>query len=125
MLFRSHAPGFWWSLVSAAVTIIAGLVLIGWPIAGAISLTIVLAAYLVAEGIASMMFAYEHRTAMPGRWGWLLVNGLIDIVLAGIIVWILPAGALWALGLFIGIDFAFGGISLIAMALEARQGAPR
>jgi len=124
-LMHRHAPGFWWSLVSAAVTIIAGLVLIGWPIAGAISLTIVLAAYLVAEGIASMMFAYEHRTAMPGRWGWLLVNGLIDIVLAGIIVWILPAGALWALGLFIGIDFAFGGISLIAMALEARQGAPR
>jgi uncharacterized membrane protein HdeD (DUF308 family) len=122
-LMHRHAPGFWWSLVSAIVTIVAGLLLVGWPVAGAVSLTLVLTAYLVAEGVASMMFAYEHRRHLSGRWGWLFLNGAIDLVLAGIIVWLLPAAALWALGIIIGVDFLFGGASLIGMALEARQAA--
>jgi uncharacterized membrane protein HdeD (DUF308 family) len=97
--------------------------LVGWPVAGAVSLTLVLTAYLAAEGVASMMFAYEHRRHLSGRWGWLFLNGAIDLVLAGIIVWLLPAAALWALGIIIGVDFLFGGASLIGMALEARQAA--
>ncbi|HEX3483455.1 MAG TPA: HdeD family acid-resistance protein [Micropepsaceae bacterium] len=117
------APGFWWSMVSAIVTIAAGVILVAWPLMGAISLTLVLAAYLFAEGIASMMFAFGHREVMTGRWGWLFLNGIIDLVLAAIIVLLLPVGALWALGLFIGIDFVFGGMSLIAMSLEARHAA--
>jgi uncharacterized membrane protein HdeD (DUF308 family) len=116
-----HAPGFGWSLASAIVTIIAGLFLIGWPFGGVVSLTVVLAAYLVADGIASMLFAYEHRAQLHSRWGWLFLNGVIDLLLAGIIVWVLPLGAFWALGLIIGIDFIFGGSSLIAMALASRH----
>jgi uncharacterized membrane protein HdeD (DUF308 family) len=120
-LMGRHVPGFWWSLISAIITIIAGLYLVGWPFTGAVSLTIVLAAYLLAEGIASMLFAYEHRRQLTARWGWLFVNGIIDLFLAGIIVWLLPFAAVWALGLIIGIDFIFGGASLIGMALAARD----
>jgi uncharacterized membrane protein HdeD (DUF308 family) len=120
-LMGRHAPGFWWSLISAIITIVAGLYLVGWPFTGAVSLTIVLAAYLVAEGIASMLFAYEHRRQLTARWGWLFLNGVIDLFLAGIIIWLLPFAAVWALGLIIGIDFIFGGSSLIGMALAARQ----
>ena len=120
-LMSRRAPGFWWSLISAAITIVAGLYLIGWPFAGAVSLTIVLAAYLVAEGIASMLFAYDHRRQLSARWGWLFLNGIIDVLLAGIIVWLLPLAAVWALGLMVGIDFIFGGASLVAMALAARN----
>ena len=120
-LMGRHVPGFWWSLISAAITIVAGLYLVGWPFAGAVSLTVVLAAYLVAEGIASMLFAYDHRHQMPARWGWLFLNGVIDLFLAGIILWLLPFAAIWALGIIIGIDFIFGGASLIGMAFAARD----
>jgi len=89
--------------------------------AGAVSLTVVLAAYLVAEGIASMLFAYEHRRQLPARWGWLFFNGIIDLFLAGIIIWLLPFAAVWGLGIIIGIDFIFGGASLIGMAFAARD----
>jgi uncharacterized membrane protein HdeD (DUF308 family) len=122
-MMHRRSAGFLWSLLSSIVTLIAGLLLIGWPVGGAVSLTFVLAAYLVAEGIASMMFAYQHRGQLPARWGWLFLNGAVDLMLAGIILWLLPAGALWALGLFIGIDFVFGGFSLITMALAARSAA--
>jgi uncharacterized membrane protein HdeD (DUF308 family) len=120
-LMGRHAPGFWWSLISAIITIIAGVYLVGWPLTGAVSLTLVLAAYLVAEGIMSMLFAYEHRRQLSARWGWLFLNGIIDLFLAGIIVWLLPLAAVWALGLMVGIDFIFGGASLVGMALAARN----
>jgi uncharacterized membrane protein HdeD (DUF308 family) len=122
-LAHRHAPGFWWSLLSAVVTIIAGVVLLGWPVSGAVSITIVLAAYLVAEGIASIMFAIRHQGQMRGGAGWMIFNGALDIILAVVIAWLLPAGALWALGIFIGIDFLFGGAALVTMALEARRAA--
>jgi uncharacterized membrane protein HdeD (DUF308 family) len=120
-LAHRHAPGFWWSLLSALATIAAGLVLLGWPIGGAVSITLVLAAYLVAEGIASIMFAIRHRGRMHSGATWMIFNGVLDVILAVVIVWLLPVGALWALGLFIGIDFLFGGAALVAMALEARH----
>src|SRR5882757_5119593 len=60
-MMHQRSAGFWWSLLSSIVTLIAGLLLIGWPVGGALSLTLIMAAYLVAEGIASMMFALAHR----------------------------------------------------------------
>jgi uncharacterized membrane protein HdeD (DUF308 family) len=53
-----------------------------------------------------------------------LANGVIDLVLAGIIISGLPRTLVWALALLVGIDMLFGGASLIAMALEARESAP-
>src|SRR5579883_482561 len=50
-----HAPGFWWSLLSAVIGIGAGVVLISWPISGTLSLTFVLIAFFIIEGIATLM----------------------------------------------------------------------
>jgi uncharacterized membrane protein HdeD (DUF308 family) len=116
-----QAPGFWWSLISAIIAIGAGVVLLLWPISGSVSLTLVLIAFFVVEGIASIMYAIEHRNQLTGRWVWMLVSGIIDLILAGIIFAGLPGTALWALGLLVGINMVFGGAALIAMALAARQ----
>jgi uncharacterized membrane protein HdeD (DUF308 family) len=116
-----HAPGFWWALVSAIIGIAAGLVLLLWPITGTLSLTLVLIAFFVVEGIASIMYAVEHRNQLSGRWGWMLASGIIDLILAGIIFAGLPGTAVWALGLLVGINLVFGGAALIAMALAARH----
>jgi uncharacterized membrane protein HdeD (DUF308 family) len=120
-----HAPGFWWSLLSAVLGIVAGIVLIGWPVSGAISLTLVLIVFFIVEGVASVMFALEHRRELSGRWGWMLASGIVDLILAGIIFAGLPLSAAWALGLLVGINLVFGGSALIAMALHARSPDPR
>jgi uncharacterized membrane protein HdeD (DUF308 family) len=119
-----HAPGFWWSLVSAVIGIAAGIVLLAWPISGAISLTLLLIIFFVIEGVASIMYALEHKKELTGRWAWLLVSGIIDLILAGIIMAGLPGTAAWALGLLVGINMLFGGTSMIAIALHARGSAP-
>jgi len=49
------------------------------------------------------------------------VNGVVDLILAAIVISGLPGTLLWALGLLVGIDMVFGGGALIAMALEARK----
>ncbi|MBV8765027.1 MAG: HdeD family acid-resistance protein [Hyphomicrobiales bacterium] len=116
-----HAPGFWWSLVSAVLGIAVGIVLIGWPVSGAVSLTLVLIVFFIIEGAASIMFALEHRRELSGRWGWMLASGIVDLILAGIIFAGLPLSAAWAIGLLAGINLVFGGSALIAMALHARS----
>lgn len=115
------APGFWWSLLSAIIALLVGFALVGWPITGAVSLTFVLTAFLIADGVLMSLFALEHRRQMTHSWGWTLVNGIIDLLLAALIIWALPGSAVWALGLIVGIDLLFGGWALIAMALAARR----
>jgi uncharacterized membrane protein HdeD (DUF308 family) len=122
--YMRQAPGFWWSLVSAILAIAAGVVLLIWPLSGVLSLTLVLIVFFVVEGVASIMFALEHKRELSGRWGFMLVSGIVDLILAGIIFAGLPGTAAWALGLLVGINMLFGGSALIAMALHARGSAP-
>jgi len=117
-----QAPGFWWSLVSAALGIAAGLVLLTSPVSGALSLTLILIVFFVIEGVATVMYALEHRQQLSGRWAWMLMSGIIDLVLAAMVFAGLPGSAAWAVGLLVGINMMFGGTALIAMALHARKG---
>jgi len=114
-------PGFWWSLISAALAVLAGLILLARPVQGVLTLTIVVGAYFLAEGAATIMYALEHRRELSGRWSWLLVAGLMDILISFIIIAGLPGSAEWALGLLVGINLLFGGATLIGMALAARN----
>ena len=113
--------GFWWALVSAALAILAGGWLLAQPIAGALSLTLILIAFFLIEGIASIFFALDHRRELSGQWGWMLASGIVDLVLSAMLLMGLPSTAVWALGLLVGINMLFGGIALIAMALHARK----
>jgi uncharacterized membrane protein HdeD (DUF308 family) len=81
----------------------------------------VVGAYFLAEGVTTIMYALEHRRELSDRWSWLLVSGIVDIVLAGIIISGLPGSALWAIGLLVGINLVFGDATLIGMALAARK----
>jgi uncharacterized membrane protein HdeD (DUF308 family) len=116
-----NAPGFWWSLISAVVAIAAGFVLLRWPINGTLSLTFVLIAFFLIEGIVTIMYAIDHRNQLSGRWGWMLASGVVDLILSGIIFAGLPGTAAWALGLLVGINLVFGGTAMIGMALAARH----
>ena len=118
-----QAPGFWWALVSAVLGIAVGAMLLVLPVSGAFSLTIVLVAFFIIEGVASIMFALDHKRELSGKWGWMLLSGIVDLVLGAMIFGGLPSTAAWAIGLLVGINMMFGGAALIAMALHARNSA--
>jgi uncharacterized membrane protein HdeD (DUF308 family) len=120
--FKMHpAPGFWWSLISAILAIVVGGVLLGWPVRGAVSLTLLLIIFFLIEGFVSIMFAIEYRRNLPARWGWMVASGVVDLILAALIFAQFPSSALWAIGLLLGINMVFGGTTLIVMALSARD----
>src|SRR6202034_3553912 len=66
------APGFWWSLLSAVIGIVAGVVLLRWPLSGALSLTLILTVFLALEGIISILYGLEHKRELSGRSGLML-----------------------------------------------------
>jgi uncharacterized membrane protein HdeD (DUF308 family) len=114
-------PGFWWSLASAVLALVAGVVLIARPLEATLTLTFVVGVYFLAEGVATIMYSLQHRGRLSERWGWMLASGVIDILVAFIIISGWPGTAAWAVGLLVGINLVFGGSSLIAMALAARN----
>jgi uncharacterized membrane protein HdeD (DUF308 family) len=116
-------PGFVWSLLTAVLAILLGLVLVLRPIAGVLTLTIWLGAFFLIEGIAAILLAIEHRRHLPS-WGWVLFSGLVDLLLAYLIWDGWPSSAAWAIGLLVGINMVFLGLSLIMTALAARTMAP-
>lgn len=114
-------PGFWWSLISAALAVLAGMLLLARPMQAVLTLTIVLGAYFLAEGVTTIMYALEHRRELSGGWSWLLVAGLVDIAIAFMVITGLPSSAEWAIGVLVGINLLFGGATLIGVALAARK----
>jgi uncharacterized membrane protein HdeD (DUF308 family) len=110
-----QARGFGWSLLSALVALMAGTVLLWNPFqslvtlpSGVVILTYVLIDYFIVDGILMIILAITHRRELSGKWEWILVNGVIDLILAGIMISGLPGTLFWALGLLVGIDMVFG-----------------
>ncbi len=118
---QRNAPGFGWALLSAIVALAAGAVLLWNPVAGVATLTYVLIAFFLIDGVLIIIMAFEHRRELSDRWQWMMIGGIMDLILAVIIIDGLPGTLAWALGLLVGIDLVFGGVSLIAMALSARN----
>jgi uncharacterized membrane protein HdeD (DUF308 family) len=119
-VWRSRqTPGSAWSLLTAVLAVVLGLVLILRPLAGVLTLTMVLVAFFIIEGIFSIVAAIEHRRHMRS-WGWVLFSGIIDLLLAYLIWQGWPSSASWAIGLLVGINMLFLGLSLVMTALAAR-----
>jgi uncharacterized membrane protein HdeD (DUF308 family) len=110
-----QAPDFWWSLLSVVLAVVVGALLIGWPVSGAISLTLALLIYFAAEGIFSIMSGLEYQRALSGRWSWLVIKGIIDLFLVGVILFGFPVPRLECGG------FWYGGAALIGLSLTAHR----
>src|SRR5207244_7597725 len=80
-----HAPGFWWSLLSAVLAVAAGIVLLAWPLRGAVSLTLLLIVFFIIEGVLSIMYALEDKKELSGRWGRMVISGCFGRDLAWVV----------------------------------------
>lgn len=119
-----NAPGFWWSLLSAIIDVVVGVMLLGGPILNDVSLTFLLVVFFNIEGLAWSGYALEHRKQLSGPWTWMLVSGGVDLILAFVLLCRLPANAAWSFGLLVGTSMVCGGASMIAMAVHARSIGP-
>jgi uncharacterized membrane protein HdeD (DUF308 family) len=116
-----NATGFLWSLLSAIFAMGMAVVMFTAPELVIIVFPRLLMAFLVLEGIVTVMLALEHWRQLSGRWGWMLASGIVDLSLAVFIVTGLPATATWLLGALLAVNLIFGGGAMIGMALAARD----
>ncbi len=115
-----HRKGshFFPHVLNAVFSFIVGLMLLRNSLAGLLVITLLLAVYFIVSGIFRIVAAATIR--VPGS-GWTLANGIISLVL-GILVWAhWPVGALWIIGLFIGINLIATGCSQVMLAFSVRR----
>jgi uncharacterized membrane protein HdeD (DUF308 family) len=113
-----HWGGSGWAIVGALVYIVAGVLVIAFPLAGTVTLTVIIASYLVAMGILKIVRAIQHRE-MPA-WGWLAFDGVLSLFLGGLIWLWWPGTAVWTIGLLVGIELVFSGSSMLVLGLASR-----
>ena len=116
-----HVHAFIWSLITAALSIGIGILLILKPIEGALSLTLLLTAFFIMEGVFQTAVAIASRQVMAGTWVWMLLSGIADLVLAAIIITGWPGTAVWALGLLVGVNLLTSGCAVMMAALGGRD----
>lgn len=112
---------FLWSLLTAALSLLAGVLLLWHPVAGAVSLTLVLIAFFIVEGVFQTIVALSYRSVLPKSWGWMVFSGITDLILAGLIIAGWPSSARWALGLIVGVNLITSGVAILMVAVTAKR----
>jgi uncharacterized membrane protein HdeD (DUF308 family) len=121
MFFAPNVAGFLWSLLTGALALFAGVLLLWHPVEGVVSLTLVLVAFFIVEGLFQIAAAFGYRSAFPESWVWMLVSGIADLILAGLIIAGWPSSASWALGLIVGVNLITSGAAIIVVASATRR----
>ena len=104
-----------WSVLSAVVSLLVGLLILFNPLAGVVSLTLLLGAYLLLDGISLIGLALDQRKRGSSRWGLLMLSGVVDLVLAALIVFLSGIGSAVVIGVILGIDLIAAGVALLAV----------
>ncbi len=118
--FKTHTTGsLLWELLLGAVYLFAGGYLLFHPLAGLLSLTLLLAAYLFIEGVLELIYAFQVRPR--NGYLWLILDGVITLILA-LMIWLTwPSSSAWVIGTLIGISMLFSGISRLMLSLAAKR----
>ena len=112
--FRTHSwQGFLLSLLSALFRGFTGYLLIRYPLAGAASLTLILASFFIVSGLFRAIGAGMLK--FP-RWGWSVLSGIVSLALGIMLLTQMPVSGVWFIGFAIGVDLIFDGVSLIGLA---------
>ena len=118
-----RVPGSFWSFLSAIVSILAGIYILYNPLISMVAFTLVLAVFFFAQGVTQIFASLSHRRVLHS-WGWVLLSGIVDIILGGLIASGWPGTSVWVIGLLVGINLLMFGIALIMTALASRDVTP-
>nr|WP_257170077.1 DUF308 domain-containing protein [Bradyrhizobium sp. SRS-191] len=121
ILATYDVPAFRWILVTAALSIAAGMLLLSRPLESAASLTIVLVALFAAEGVCQIATSIAYRKVIAFSWRWMLASGIVDLAMAAIMIAFWPISAAWVLGSFVGVNLMTSGAAIVTAALAARS----
>jgi uncharacterized membrane protein HdeD (DUF308 family) len=110
--------GFFLHLLAGILYLIAGVFMVEHPMEAALAITLVVAICLLGTGILRIVVGVVERFS---GWGLSLATGVISLLL-GIAIWRQwPFSGLWMIGLFVGIEMVFSGLSWVRLGLVVRN----
>ena len=112
-------PGFLWSLLFGVLSLVVGMSLLFDPLAGMVSLTLLVAVLLLVTGVVKIMYSFSLRP-IPG-WGWVLASGALSLILAVMIFANFPWAAATVLGILLGGELISIGVLVLFVALGLRR----
>lgn len=111
--------GFLWALLFGVLSLVVGISLVFNPLAGMVSLTLLVAVLLLATGVTKLFYAFSLRSVTG--WVWVLLSGLLSLILG---VWIFAnfsQAAAAVLGIFLAVELISNGVLFLFIALGLRQ----
>lgn len=115
--------GFLLNLVLGALYIFVGAYLAFFPLTGIITLTLLLAALFLAEGVLQVVMAWRVRP--HEGWGWMFFSGCVAIGAGALIALGLPGSATWAIGLLVGLNLLSTGMGFVLLGMAGRRAKQR
>ena len=120
LAFRVHSAGsvIWKLLVSVAYLCVGGYALVH-PLLGVASLTLLLASLFLVEGILDIVLFVKMRPIHGSSW--VLIDGIVTLLLGGLIYMQWPSSSAWAIGTLVGVSLIFTGVARVAMSMAVRK----
>ncbi|MGH9552719.1 MAG: HdeD family acid-resistance protein [Terriglobales bacterium] len=110
---------FFLDLLIGILYLIAGGWLAFFPLTGIITLTVLLAAMFVAQGVLEVGMAFRIRP--HAGWVWMLIAGIVAIAAGVLILAHLPSSATWAIGLLVGISLLMSGWAYLFLPMAVAR----
>ena len=102
------------------LTLLAGMALIAHPVLASGVLTILLAAYLLVDGVLELAAAFVMPKGKMGK-GWLIFDGIVTVLLAILIYQQFPLSGVLAIGILLGIKLVFIGLTMVMLGKAGKR----
>jgi len=112
-----------WHALGGILYAIGGLLVVVYPLGGALTLAVLIAILFIADGTLRVVFGMTFRPVLG--WGWLVAAGFCSILIGVILLIGWPLTALWMTGLLLGVNLIFTGVMNVFLALASRTIASR
>jgi uncharacterized membrane protein HdeD (DUF308 family) len=99
--------------------VIGGFYCLTHPLLAISTFTLMLAAVILAGGILEIISYFRLKGEAAS--GWLLFNGIVSLLLGGMIWLHWPSSSVWAIGMLVGVKLMMTGVTRLMLGLAARR----
>ena len=111
------SPNLFLSILGAILYLGVGVIMLRYPLSGLMTLGLLIASLFFLDGAFKISFSLQLRPA--SRWGWVFFSGILSLILAVLILGSFPTSATWILGVLVGVNLLFTGITQLFITMAA------
>ena len=101
-------------MIEGILYLTVGIMFLKYPLSGVLTLTLLLAILFLIEGLIKVVVSLQLKPVFS--WGWILASGIASIALAALIFYGFPSQVAWILGLLVGINLLFSGVTMLMLS---------